>query len=80
MEPRHQEILDLLRAKGRCGVVFLARRLGVSEMTVRRDLRALEKEARIVRTHGGAALAERVAFEFSFLQRTQVNQIGRAHV
>ena len=77
MEPRHQEILELLRARGSCSVDFLARRLGVSEMTIRRDLQTLEEEARVVRTHGGATLAERVAFEFSFLQRTQVNQAAK---
>lgn len=77
LQPRHQDILDLLRAKGSSSVDFLARRLGVSEMTVRRDLRAMEEDGRVVRTHGGATLAERVAFEFSFLQRTQVNQAAK---
>jgi len=77
MQPRHREILDLLRAKGICSVDFLARRLGVSEMTIRRDLRVVEEDGRVVRTHGGATLAERVAFEFSFLQRTQVNQAAK---
>ncbi|MCX7825578.1 MAG: DeoR/GlpR family DNA-binding transcription regulator [Verrucomicrobiae bacterium] len=77
MQPRHQAILDWLRARGHCGVDFLARRLGVSEMTIRRDLQALEAEGRVVRTHGGATLAERVTFEFSFLQRTQVNQAAK---
>ena len=74
LHPRQQQIVDLLRQRGSCAVDFLARRLGVSAMTVRRDLQALEDAARIVRTHGGAALAERVAFEFGFLQRTQVNR------
>jgi DeoR family fructose operon transcriptional repressor len=69
MQTRQHDILKLLRVKGSCGVDFLARRLRVSEMTVRRDLQALKEDARIVRTHGGATLAERVAFEFSFLQR-----------
>ena len=77
MQTRQQDILDLLRVKGSCGVDFLARRLGVSDMTIRRDLQALGEDARIVRTHGGATLAERVAFEFSFLRRTQVNQAAK---
>jgi DeoR family transcriptional regulator, fructose operon transcriptional repressor len=77
MELRQQEILALLRARGSCRVGSFARQLGVSEMTVRRDLQALEAEGRIVRTHGGATLAERVAFEFSFLQRTQAHAAAK---
>jgi DeoR/GlpR family transcriptional regulator of sugar metabolism len=77
MQARKQNILDLLRLKGRCGVGFLARRLGVSEMTIRRDLVPLEANSQILRTHGGATLAERVTFEFGFLQRTQINQAAK---
>ena len=62
MQTRQRDILDLLRVNGSCRVDTVARRLGVSEMTVRRDLQALEEDARVVRTHGGATLAERVAF------------------
>ncbi len=44
-------------------------RLGVSEMTIRRDLAILEKSSDVRRTHGGAVVAERMAFEFNYLTR-----------
>ena len=40
-------------------------------MTVRRDLQALADQGKVIRTHGGAAMAERVSFEFEFLNRVQ---------
>jgi len=47
----------------------VARELGVSEMTVRRDLGQLEQTDAIRRTHGGAVVAERMIFEFNYQQR-----------
>ncbi len=38
----------------------------VSGMTIRRDLENLEAAGDIIRTYGGAALARRLTFEFSF--------------
>lgn len=52
----------------------LSRSLGVSDMTVRRDLQRLAQSGRIVRTHGGAAPSEQVTFEFQFLRRAKLNQ------
>jgi DeoR/GlpR family transcriptional regulator of sugar metabolism len=69
---RHRQIETLLRTMGTCTVDFLARELAVSDMTIRRDLRQLADAGRIVRSHGGAAPAEQVLFEFQFLQRTQI--------
>lgn len=43
-------------------------------MTIRRDLRRLSSAGRVVRSHGGAASAEQVLFEFQFLERTQLAQ------
>lgn len=61
-EPRQQEILAILNTGGEVVVSALARRFGVSEMTVRRDLQALEESGRVVRVHGGAVLGERSRF------------------
>ncbi|MFM9634568.1 DeoR/GlpR family DNA-binding transcription regulator [Streptomyces galilaeus] len=44
-------------AAGQVSVAELAQRLGVSEMTVRRDLDALEKQGLVRRVHGGAVPA-----------------------
>src|SRR5215203_2653559 len=53
---RRQEILNAVRS-GTSHVGALAAAFGVSEMTVRRDLRDLEREGKLTRVHGGAAAA-----------------------
>ena len=54
MHTRQKIIMEMLQRSGRLGVHAAARELGVSEMTVRRDLRALEKEKLLVQVRGGA--------------------------
>ena len=51
---RRQEVLLRLQRDGRVEVGALARELGVSEDTVRRDLRALAADGHLQKTHGGA--------------------------
>lgn len=53
---RQQEILDILYETGKISVAELAKRLYVTEMTVRRDLTAMEKGGFLRRYHGGAVL------------------------
>ncbi|MEV7780192.1 DeoR/GlpR family DNA-binding transcription regulator [Kitasatospora sp. NPDC088351] len=51
---RRVQILDLVRAQGGVRVTELVRDLGVSDMTVRRDLDALARRGLIHKVHGGA--------------------------
>lgn len=53
---RHQQILSLLADSGRQAVAHLSPQLGVSEMTLRRDLEELEDRGLLRRVHGGAVL------------------------
>ncbi|MFI5572360.1 DeoR/GlpR family DNA-binding transcription regulator [Streptomyces sp. NPDC051740] len=46
--------LRLVQGSGTLSVSELSERLGVSEMTVRRDLNALERQGLVRRVHGGA--------------------------
>jgi len=71
---RQSQVIELLNTRGECSVDFLARRLQVSGMTIRRDLQELAAAGRLIRTHGGATPAQRVSFEFQFLNRTRQNQ------
>jgi DeoR/GlpR family transcriptional regulator of sugar metabolism len=54
---RHQLILEELRRLGAVRVADLTGRLGVSDMTVRRDLDALARRGLLDKVHGGAAAA-----------------------
>jgi len=77
---RRLEILRLLRRENSVAVSHLARRFGVSEMTVRRDLSALEREGRVIRTYGGGVSTETVAFEFSFAEKMQRNTAAKERI
>jgi DeoR/GlpR family transcriptional regulator of sugar metabolism len=79
---RQQAICDLLN-HGNSSVEEIAAKLKVSGMTVRRELQVLADQGKVIRTHGGATMAERVSFEFEFFQRVKENEaakqsIGRA--
>ncbi len=54
---RHQQIMSAFHQNGFISVTDVAERIGVSTMTIRRDLVLLEREGRITRTHGGAIAA-----------------------
>jgi DeoR family transcriptional regulator of aga operon len=65
-EERRREIVAGLKRDGRCLVADLARRLEVSEVTIRQDLDVLEKEGVLRRTHGGAILNVKIGLERPF--------------
>lgn len=54
LNQRQQDILGILKDKGRVRTVNLAKSLYASEMTIRRDLAFLENEGLLMRCHGGA--------------------------
>ncbi|WP_260928153.1 DeoR/GlpR family DNA-binding transcription regulator [Novosphingobium sp. 9] len=56
---RFAAILSALEAQGACGIGDLAQAFGVSEETIRRDVRQLESTGRVLKVHGGVTLPER---------------------
>lgn len=70
----------MLGARGECSVEELAAALGVTGMTVRRDLAALAEQGKAIRTHGGATMAERISFEFDFLRRVKQREGAKAAI
>lgn len=57
---RRGRILELVRANGAMALRDIAGQVGASEVTVRRDVRALQAEGLIDRRRGGAALPGRL--------------------
>ncbi len=55
---RHTKLLNLVNEKKRIAVTELARSLDVSEVTIRKDLSALERRGLLRREHGFAAMAQ----------------------
>ena len=74
---RQKEIERLLLAERKCAVEQLSRRFKVSEVTIRKDLAALEGRGALLRTHGGAVLAERPELVIPHLARAAENQAGK---
>lgn len=67
-------ITEELGQHGEIFVDALAKRFAVSTMTIHRDLDRLEKNGTLIRTHGGATLAKRMTFEFSFRNQQSERQ------
>jgi DeoR family transcriptional regulator, aga operon transcriptional repressor len=54
IDERRQHILGLLQSDGRVPVAELSSQVGISQITIRRDLDHLEAKGLIQRTHGCA--------------------------
>jgi len=80
---RQEHIARMVEEHGRVRVSELSERFGVSAVTIRKDLLALEGDGRLIRAHGGAIAREGRRPESSFdvrerLNRAAKDQIGRA--
>jgi DeoR/GlpR family transcriptional regulator of sugar metabolism len=79
---RHRRIEELLRERRVVRVSSLSDLMGVSEVTIRRDLEALERRGVLERTHGGAVPAQRMRSEPAYAEaassmREEKRRIGR---
>ena len=70
---RQEEILEILNKNKSATVEELASELYVSGATIRRDLRSMEKQGLIKRSHGGAMPFKSSAEESAFAIREQEN-------
>lgn len=80
---RRRAILTKLKADGRVFVNDLSEELHVSTVTIRQDLRALEREGLLERTYGGAVSTNTVAGfppELSFDLRSTRNRSAKASI
>jgi len=82
-EERLQRIVEAVRENGQVTVAELSHRFGVSDVTIRRDLRELATGGLLRRAHGGAVPGTPVPLEPPVIQRmlqerNQKEQIGRA--
>ena len=74
---RQRYIRQLALERGILRISDLANRFGVSEMTIRRDLEALEGAGHIERRFGGAVVAEQAASETSYAIRLKAHQLQK---
>ena len=72
---RRNKIIDYIENHGAATITGLSQVLGVSEMTIRRDLRYIEAQGVIKRTYGGAVSNEGTGLEpFPNTRKTQQQQ------
>lgn len=74
---RRAAIVTIVRSNGVVSLRDLAAAVRTSEVTVRRDLRALEEEGLIDRRHGGAVLPGGLSHEQSYRQKSRVAAIEK---
>jgi DeoR family fructose operon transcriptional repressor len=72
-EERKREIARIVQEQNGASVHELADELSVSESTIRRDLKKMDQEGLIQRSHGGALPIKKLADEPSFDQRSVQN-------
>ena len=78
---RQQQIVEILRDKLTVRGSALSDLLGVSEMTIRRDLDALVRQGLVERTHGGAIFRqERLVGKFHYGRSTNVNPVEKRRI
>lgn len=73
---RHGEILKLLELQGSASIAAMARQLGVSTETIRRDLRPLVEAGSVLRMHGAVGLAGQLG-EAPFERRMRENAAAK---
>ncbi|MDQ2912593.1 MAG: DeoR/GlpR family DNA-binding transcription regulator [Chloroflexota bacterium] len=80
---RQNAIAQIVARSGRARVSALSAQFGVSGVTIRKDLIALETEGRVIRAHGGAIAVNSAPSELAFslrerMQRESKTRIGAA--
>lgn len=79
-DQRREELMRLLHRDSVLSFHQLTERLGVSHMTVRRDITALEREGRVYSIPGGARLATGIRKEPPFKSKLESEQEEKAAI
>ncbi len=76
LSKRHSDILRLLELQGSASIAAMARELGVSMETIRRDIRPLVDGGKVLRIHGAVGLAGQMG-EAPFERRMRENAAAK---
>jgi DeoR family fructose operon transcriptional repressor len=80
MDDRQKRIVELLQKGGKVRVEVLADMLKVSQVTMRKDLDALEERGLVERIHGSAVFSHQSRFNISFLEKLHVNARAKRQI
>jgi DeoR/GlpR family transcriptional regulator of sugar metabolism len=77
IEERHRKIMEIIRQAARVEVSELSKRFAISEDSIRRDLRLMEKQGLVSRTYGGAVLPEQGEDCLPFSERKHLHSTAK---
>jgi len=80
---RRSTIVEIIQTRGKLRVDELRKKFDVSNVTLRNDLKKLEEDGYLRRTHGGALKVETVAFDLALIEKEkkfsdEKRRIGKA--
>ncbi|MFQ7236233.1 MAG: DeoR/GlpR family DNA-binding transcription regulator, partial [Enterococcus hulanensis] len=70
---RQERILDLLHKNDYLSIPEISSNLGVSDMTIRRDINELAEQSLLVKIYGGAQKLEKIEQELSTQEKIDTN-------
>jgi DeoR/GlpR family transcriptional regulator of sugar metabolism len=79
-QQRQASILDRVRRQGGARVADLVRVLGVSDMTIRRDIEVLAERGLVAKVHGGAMAVEGATDEPGYATKSEQQRAEKAAI
>lgn len=70
-QERRRRIIELIEEDGKVEIVKLSESLEVTPMTIRRDFDVLERQKKLIRTHGGAVGPQVLVVEQTFQSKSE---------
>ena len=79
-ESRREQIMELIHSQGRVKVAELSDKYGISEVSIRKDLEALEAQGQLTRIHGGAVGMNKLYVNMDLNERFKTNAAAKKSV
>ena len=79
-ENRRDEIVELVQMNGKVKVSELSERYNISEVSIRKDLEALEAQGHLSRIHGGAVGMNKLYINMDLTERYKTNSAAKKAV
>jgi len=79
-EKRREEIIALIHMQDKVTVSELSKKYNISEVSIRKDLEALEAQGQLSRTHGGAVGMNKLYLNMDLTERYKTNSSAKKEV
>ena len=76
-DERREDILSIIKSRGKVRVAELSERYGISEVSIRRDLEFLELGGHLSRVHGGAVGINKLYVNMDLTERYKTNSASK---